>query len=472
MAAKTLVTALLVMGLSGSVLTVGALFLCAVLDRLHAPGRWVCLIWLALGLRFLLPGILPVSVPGADSLSGVPAVYRVQETVQRAAAQNPATPATETAGYFLPDIWCIAAMVWGIGTAVTLLRAAVCAHRLERRVALAWRTPDGCYTCGEVTVPFTKGLFCPRIYMPQSVTGTEREAISLHERAHIRRGDTVTRPLFYLAVCLHWWNPLAHLAFRQFERAQETACDEAAAANRTAAERVRYCESLLRFASGGQSVPGTLSFGQGGVEGRVAHLLRYRAPGRTALAVCAVLVLLGCGFCVLRPEAQSPAPSAEPDAFAVIEETYDESTVSGEDKTLFNAEFFMPVSEYWSVSAVFSAEHPGIDYCSQAGTPVLAAANGVAEQADYTPDDGFYLLLDHGTDAAGNRYQTRYSHLQSLPLAAVGERVTGGQVIGAMGSSGASTGNHLHFELLVNGQAVDPAAYGFSAKAEESAANS
>lgn len=472
MTAKTLVTALLVMGLSGSVLTVGALFLCAVLDRLHAPGRWVCLIWLAVGLRFLLPGILPVSVPGADSLSGVPAAYRVQETVQRAAAQNPATTAAETDGYFLPDIWFIAALVWGIGTAVMLLRAAVCAHRLERRVALAWRTPDGCYTCGEVTVPFTKGLFCPRIYMPQSVTGTEREAISLHERAHIRRGDTVTRPLFYLAVCLHWWNPLAHLAFRQFERAQETACDEAAAANRTAAERVRYCESLLRFASGGQSVPGTLSFGQGGVEGRVAHLLRYRAPGRTALAVCAVLVLLGCGFCVLRPEAQSPAPSAEPDAFAVIEETYDENTVSGKDKTLFNAEFFMPVSEYRSVSAVFSAEHPGIDYCSQAGTPVLAAANGVAEQADYTPDDGFYLLLDHGTDAAGNRYQTRYSHLQSLPLAAVGERVTGGQVIGAMGSSGASTGNHLHFELLVNGQAADPAAYGFSVKAEESAANS
>ena len=75
MTAKTLVTALLAVGLSGSALTVGALFLCAVLDRLHAPGRWVCLVWLAVGLRFLLPGILPVAVPGADSLSGVPAVY-------------------------------------------------------------------------------------------------------------------------------------------------------------------------------------------------------------------------------------------------------------------------------------------------------------------------------------------------------------------------------------------------------------
>lgn len=78
----------------------------------------------------------------------------------------------------------------------------------------------------------------------------------MHERTHIRRGDPLTKPLFYAVACLHWFNPLAWLAFREFERDMEAACDEAAVRGQSSAARSAYCESILRFAMQGRGVPG------------------------------------------------------------------------------------------------------------------------------------------------------------------------------------------------------------------------
>ena len=65
--------------------------------------------------------------------------------------------------------------------------------------------------------------------------GPARDAVILHERTHIRRGDPLTKPLFYAVACLHWFNPLAWLAFREFERDMEAACDEAAVRGQSSA---------------------------------------------------------------------------------------------------------------------------------------------------------------------------------------------------------------------------------------------
>ena len=79
MEAKTLVLSLLFMGVWGGLLSLGALALCAVLRKIHAPSRLLCLVWLAVGLRFLLPGGIPVTVPQPaaqvlERTGGVPSV--------------------------------------------------------------------------------------------------------------------------------------------------------------------------------------------------------------------------------------------------------------------------------------------------------------------------------------------------------------------------------------------------------------
>jgi murein DD-endopeptidase MepM/ murein hydrolase activator NlpD len=96
--------------------------------------------------------------------------------------------------------------------------------------------------------------------------------------------------------------------------------------------------------------------------------------------------------------------------------------------------------------------HSGVDYSAPRGTPILAAGNGVVLKAERSSGYGNLTLIQHT-----NGYVTAYAHQTSYAKGIVpGARVRQGQVIGHVGSTGLSTGPHLHFEIRVNSQAVDP----------------
>lgn len=97
--------------------------------------------------------------------------------------------------------------------------------------------------------------------------------------------------------------------------------------------------------------------------------------------------------------------------------------------------------------------HPGIDFAIPAGAGVMAVAPGVVTYAGWLSGYGLTVEIDHG-----NGYVTRYGHNRKL-LVSVGERVEGGEVISKAGSTGRSTGPHVHFEVILNGRTVDPAQY-------------
>ncbi|MET0250699.1 MAG: M23 family metallopeptidase [Novosphingobium sp.] len=94
--------------------------------------------------------------------------------------------------------------------------------------------------------------------------------------------------------------------------------------------------------------------------------------------------------------------------------------------------------------------HAGIDLAAPAGSPVVATAAGTVSTADWAGGYGLLVAVEHG----GGR-QTRYAHLSKLNVAA-GQRVRQGQVIGFVGSTGRSTGPHLHYETRIDGHAIDP----------------
>src|SRR5690606_31745487 len=97
--------------------------------------------------------------------------------------------------------------------------------------------------------------------------------------------------------------------------------------------------------------------------------------------------------------------------------------------------------------------HPGIDFGMPPGSPVRAAGGGTVAGAGFDPVWGHYVRIRH-TD----RTETFYAHLQKTGIAA-GREVARGQVIGWVGQSGASTGPHLHFEMRLRGERVDPMRY-------------
>jgi murein DD-endopeptidase MepM/ murein hydrolase activator NlpD len=100
-----------------------------------------------------------------------------------------------------------------------------------------------------------------------------------------------------------------------------------------------------------------------------------------------------------------------------------------------------------------SAMHTGLDFVAQPGTPILSAAGGVVMVAEYHPAYGNMVDIDHGNDLI-----TKYAHAQQL-FVKPGDIVKPGQKIATVGSTGRSTGPHLHFEVMVQGVPQDPAKF-------------
>jgi murein DD-endopeptidase MepM/ murein hydrolase activator NlpD len=114
----------------------------------------------------------------------------------------------------------------------------------------------------------------------------------------------------------------------------------------------------------------------------------------------------------------------------------------------------------WPTSATritqyFSWRHPGLDLAAKVGTPLYAAESGkvTISQGGYNGGYGNTIVIDHG-----GGMKTRYGHASKLYVK-VGDTVERGEVIAAMGSTGRSTGSHLHFEVIINGTKYNPLSY-------------
>lgn len=478
---RSTVFAFLLLSARGGVAALAAWAVCKLLRRAHAPSRLLCWLWLAVGLRFVLPWGIPLSLPRPQNTQLAAAADTVQELGELPLVAPPpavSAPAAALPWYARLTPWHALAAVWAVGVAVLAVRGIVGYIKLKRHVALACKTSDGCYGGACVTAPFTLGILRPRVYLPDDLQGTARQAVLLHEQTHIRRRDPLTKPLFYAVACLHWFNPLAWLAFCTFERDMEAACDEAAVRGRPLPERNAYCESLLHFAVQGRSIPGSLAFGQGSVKERIVHLLHYRRLGAGALAVCAAVVGLSVTACMVRPQVEDAPATAAPPATAETAEptpvpapTSVPAVAATALPTLDNAanspRFICPV-KYKYISRFATNGHRGDDLCAAEGTEIYAAADGVVLAAQEHYSWGNFVEIDHGTDADGLRWVTLYAHMKSCAVQ-VGQTVTAGQVIGYVGSTGNATGNACHFEMQVNGTLVEPryfTAYGGSDAAE------
>lgn len=128
-----------------------------------------------------------------------------------------------------------------------------------------------------------------------------------------------------------------------------------------------------------------------------------------------------------------------------------------------NGKFILPLASYTRISSPYGYRihpitgtkklHSGIDYAAPYGTAIYAAEDGVVLTSGWINGYGYTITINHG-----GGYVTLYAHCSKL-VASAGQKVTKGQTIAKVGSTGNSTGNHLHFEVKVNGKAQNPANY-------------
>jgi hypothetical protein len=311
-------------------------------------------------------------------------------------------------------------------------------------------------TCPACAVPFTVGFLRPTVVLPaRLLTAPESELlpILMHELAHARRRDYLTRRLAYLAACLFWFLPLPWLALRRLHEEQERACDEAVVAWGIAPPD--YARTLVEAM---RSAPPAWVPGFGAptrsIERRIRNVLSLpsrrsiamsRAHRALALLAATLLVPLALVRCAGAPPAEPEG--ATPLAMALA------WPIAGQCGYIIA--YFGPSMDPSEPGTWYL--HKGMDIAWDPGTPILASADGEVSfmGTDPSAEYGNNVIVNHG-----NGYATRYAHLQSI-VVKTGQKVKRGQQIGTLGDTGQprSIGYHLHFELIKDGQVIDPRPY-------------
>lgn len=190
---------------------------------------------------------------------------------------------------FSVDFMTVLSIVWLAGCLVLLGMSLISLFRLKKRLRNAVLEEGRVYHAKGLETAFVLGIFRPKIYLPEGLSGKEREYILLHEQTHIRRGDHIVRILAFAALCLHWFNPLVWLAFFLSGRDMEMSCDEAVLKKLGNGVKKDYSASLLSLASGRRWVGGApLAFGEGDTRSRIKNVLSYRKPAFWVLIAAVV----------------------------------------------------------------------------------------------------------------------------------------------------------------------------------------
>ena len=283
------------------------LILAVVLLRfaLKKAPKWIAvLLWGVVAVRLVVPFSFESAlslIPSAETFnahniqyetpaisSGIPAVNN---------AVNPVlgeTFAPNSVGSINPlYIWTlVVSAIWLVGIAAMLLYAVISYVRVRQSVAERAPYEGNIFLCDHVKSPFILGLVRPKIYLPSSMDEAAMGPVIAHEKAHLARRDHWWKPLGFLILTVHWFNPLCWIAYVLLCRDIELACDEKVIRQMDLNGKKQYSTALLEFSTGRRLVTiCPLAFGEVGVKERVKNVLNYKKPAFWLI----VVAIIACG---------------------------------------------------------------------------------------------------------------------------------------------------------------------------------
>lgn len=314
-----------------------------------APKKYVCLLWLMAVVRLLVP--LDIS----STLSLQPTVPSPARLTQ-ALPDNPSqgfvstTPDSDSQPLSEADVWLeeqpslsfpaetsaqtgqiptqsvessavapmqrtpltameIAGCIWAVAAAGFALYSFAAYVLLRLRLREAIRLSPGIWESSQIPTPFILGYLRPRIYLPTRLSPGNRRYILAHEQAHLKQGDHWFKLLGYIALVVHWFNPLVWCAYLLLCRDMEMACDERVVKGMDLEERKHYSAALLACSARRPHLTAfPVAFGEVSVKQRILRVLKYRKPGLwISLTAIAALIFVGPCFLTNPPEQTSPA---------------------------------------------------------------------------------------------------------------------------------------------------------------------
>jgi beta-lactamase regulating signal transducer with metallopeptidase domain len=295
------------MSISASWLVVAVLILRLVLKK--AP-KWVnVLLWGIVAVRLICPfsfesalSLIPsaetfpekiISGPSFDVQTGItPIDNRINDYLGDRYFEGVTVPTNNG-----NNVKTILTIVWIIGILLLAAYTVISYWRLNRKVDTAVRYKDNIFQSENVSSPFVLGIINPRIYLPFSMNEQDMEHVVAHEQAHIRRKDHWWKPLGFLLLTIHWFNPLMWLAYVLLCRDIELACDEKVIKGLSNEQRADYTQALVACSVNRRMIAACpLAFGEVGVKERVKSVMNYKKPAFWViiLAVIACVIVAVC----------------------------------------------------------------------------------------------------------------------------------------------------------------------------------
>lgn len=189
--------------------------------------------------------------------------------------------------------------VWVLGIILMLGYGIFSYAVISRRTAVSMNMEGNIYLCDDIDTPFILGVFSPKVYLPSLLKEEEREYVIAHENAHLGRCDHWWKPLGYVILAVHWFNPLVWVAYVLLCRDIEIACDEKVISGADIEYKKSYAKTLLECSARGRLVTACpLAFGEVSVKERIRTVLNYRRPAFWVVVV-SVIACIVVGICFL-----------------------------------------------------------------------------------------------------------------------------------------------------------------------------
>ena len=297
------------MSISASWLVLAVLILRFVLKK--AP-KWVnVLLWGIVAVRLICPlsfesalSLIPssetipekvISGPSFDVQTGItPVDNRINDYLGDRYFEGVTVPANNG-----NNIMTILTIVWTIGILLLVAYTVISYWRLHREIDTAVRYKDNIFQSENVSSPFVLGIIKPRIYLPFNINDQDLGHVIAHEQAHICRKDHWWKPLGFLLLTIHWFNPLMWLAYVLLCRDIELACDEKVIKELGNEQRADYTQALVACSVNRHMIAACpLAFGEVGVKERVKSVMNYKKPAFW-IVILAAIACVGVALCFL-----------------------------------------------------------------------------------------------------------------------------------------------------------------------------
>jgi len=321
------------MSISASWLIIAVLILRLFLKNVP---KWINIVlWGLVALRLVLPisieSVMSI-VPSAQTITMEPGAHRpyfesgftaVDDRVNIYLSSHYFEGVTRPTGHFV-DVTTILGIIWIVGMFTMLLYTVISYLHLKSKIATAVLLRDNILQSENVISPFVLGIIKPKIYLPFNMGIQDMVYVIAHENAHISRKDNLWKPLGFIVLTLHWFNPLVWLGYLLLCRDIELACDEKVVKEFDDEQKADYSQALLTCSANRRIIAACpLAFGEVGVKKRVKSVLSYKKPAFWIVIVAVIVCMLSAVCFLTNPTLKKPEGNNTSSGNASNEQTSD-----------------------------------------------------------------------------------------------------------------------------------------------------